>query len=99
MALKLSTRAVVSDVPVTVRAQIQGPFNAVALQLTASSEGDVNTTGQATVTATLDTGQRALRVSALELKYREQTARLLSPSMLSFGDGLSVDTIAPGAGR
>jgi translocation and assembly module TamB len=98
LALRLSTSALISEVPVNVVAQIQGPINAVALQLTASSEGDVNTTGQATATATLDTGQRTLRLSALELNYREQTARLLSPAVLSFGDGLSVDTLHLGVG-
>jgi len=98
MALRLSMRAVVSDVPVNVSAQIQGPLNAVALQVTASSEGDVNTTGQGTATATLDTGQRALRLSALELHYRNETARLLAPALVSFGDGLSVDTLRLGLG-
>ena len=98
LALRLSTRALVSEVPVNVQAQIQGPINAVALQLTASSEGDVNTTGEATAAATLDTGQRGLRVSALELSYRGQTARLLSPAVLSFGDGLSVDNLHLGLG-
>ena len=98
LALRLSATGMVSEVPVTVRAQIQGPINAVALQLTAGSEGDVNTTGQATATATLDIAQHTLRVSALELRYREQTARLLSAAVLSFGDGLSVDTLRVGIG-
>ncbi len=98
VALRLSTNAVVSEVPVNLRAQIQGPVNALALQLTAKSEGDANTTAEATATVTLDTGQSTLRLSALELKYREQTARLLSPALLSFGDGLSVDTLRLGLG-
>jgi translocation and assembly module TamB len=98
LALRLSTRALVSDVPVNLRAQIQGPISAVVLQLTASSEGEANTTGQATATATLDAGQRALRLSALELNYRDQTAHLLSPAVLSFGDGVSVDTLRLGLG-
>jgi translocation and assembly module TamB len=98
VALQLSTRAVVSNVPVTVGAQIQGPINAVVVQLTANSEGDPNTTGQATATATLDIAQRAVRLSALELQYRGQTARLLSPAVLSSGDGLSVDDLRLGLG-
>ena len=75
VTLQLSTLAVVSNVPVTVGAQIQGPINAVVVQLTASSAGDPNTTGQATATATLDTAQSAVRLSALEIQYREQTCR------------------------
>lgn len=98
LALRLSTRTLIKDVPSNLRAQIQGPLNAVALQVTAATEGDETTRSQINTSATLDAARRALHVSALELKYRGEDAHLLAPVELSFADGLSVDRLRLGVG-
>jgi translocation and assembly module TamB len=98
LALRVVTKAIVANVPVNLRAQIQGPTNAIGLQLSSDSEGDADTSAQLKATATLDAEQRTARLSALELTYREQTARLLAPALLSFDGGLSVDQLRLGLG-
>jgi translocation and assembly module TamB len=98
LALHVATRTTVADIPVMLRAQLQGPINAIGLQLKVESEGDASTHAELSATATLDAAQRAAHISALELQYREQTARLLAPSVLSFGDGVSVDNLRLGLG-
>jgi len=98
LALRLSTRTLIKDVPSNLRAQINGPLDAVALQIAAATEGDESTRSQINTSATLDAGRRELRVSALELKYRGEEARLLTPAVLSFADGLSVDRLRLGVG-
>jgi translocation and assembly module TamB len=99
LALRLSTRTLIKDVPSNLRAQIQGPLNAVALQVTASTEGDETTRSRINTAATLDVERRELRVSTLELKYRGEDARLLAPAVLSFTDGFSVDRLRVGLGE
>ena len=98
LALRLSTRTLVKDVPSNLRAQITGPLDAIALRVSAATEGDENTQSHITTSAVLDSGQRTLRVSALELKYRGEEARLLSPVVLSFAGGLAVDRLRLGVG-
>jgi len=99
LALRLSTRTLIKDVPSNLRAQIQGPLDAVALQVTAATEGDETTRSRINTAATLDVERRELRVSALELKYRGEDARLLAPAVLSFADGFSVDRLRVGLGE
>jgi len=86
LALRLSTSALISEVPVNVVAQIQGPINAVALAADGQQRGRCQYHGSGYRHGNARYGQRTLRLSALELHYREQTARLLSPAVLSFGD-------------
>ncbi len=98
LALRLSTRTLVKGVPSNLRAQITGPLDAIALQVSAATEGDETTQSRITSSAVLDSGQRALRISALELKYRGEEARLLSPVVLSFAGGLALDRLRLGVG-
>ncbi|HEY5020364.1 MAG TPA: translocation/assembly module TamB domain-containing protein, partial [Steroidobacteraceae bacterium] len=99
LALQLSTRGLIQGIPAHAQAQLQGPFNAVGLRINAGSEGDITTQTKLTATATLDGERRELRVSALQLLYRGQTARLLSPVLLSFGQGFAVDRLRLGVGQ
>jgi translocation and assembly module TamB len=47
--------------------------------------------------ATLNTHQSKVRMTELKLDYRKQTLRLLSPSVISFADGLAVDQLQLGS--
>jgi translocation and assembly module TamB len=93
LALRVTARTAVAGVPVALHAQLQGPIDAIGLELHADSQGEPNTTAQLEAGGTIDGRQRTLRLSALELKYREQTARLSEPAVLAFGDGVSLDRL------
>ena len=99
LALRLSTRALIKDVPSNLQAQIQGPLSAVALKLRAATEGDETTRSRINATATLDVERRELRVGTLELTYRGEDAHLLAPASLSFAGGFSVDRLRLGVGE
>jgi translocation and assembly module TamB len=99
LALQLTTQALISGVPAHLQAQLQGPLDAVVLGIKAGSEGDPTIQSQLTSTATFESERRELRVSALTLQYRGQTAHLLSPVVLSFAQGLAVDKLRLGVGQ
>jgi translocation and assembly module TamB len=98
LALHLTGRTLISQVPANLKAQIQGPLSAVALHVSADSEGDVDTHALMTTVALLDTGRREVRFSELQLLYHGQTVRLLSPALVSFADGVHVERLRLGMG-
>ncbi|HEY3808560.1 MAG TPA: translocation/assembly module TamB domain-containing protein [Steroidobacteraceae bacterium] len=98
LALRLSTRTLIKDVPSNLHAQIKGPLDAIEMQVSAATEGEATTQSHVNTTAVLDMAQHELRVSALELKYRGEQAQLQQPMVLSFSDGLAVDQLQLGVG-
>ncbi|HXR20786.1 MAG TPA: translocation/assembly module TamB domain-containing protein [Steroidobacteraceae bacterium] len=98
LALQLAAQTRIADVPASLTAQLHGPLEAVAMKLSAASQGDANTRAQLNADARLDCVQRELRVSALQLEYHGQKAHLLQPATLSFADGLAIDRLRLGVG-
>ena len=99
LALQLATQGLIRGVPAHAQAQLQGLLNALVLRVNAGSEGDVSTQTQLTSTATLDGAHSDIKVSALQLQYRGQTAHLLAPVVLNFAQGFAVDKLRLGVGQ
>jgi translocation and assembly module TamB len=99
MALQLTTQGLIRGVPAHAQAQLQGPLSALVVRINAGSEGDVATQTQLTTTATLDSGHSDIKISALQLHYRGETARLLSPVVLDYAQGFAVDKLRLGVGQ
>lgn len=98
LALQLSAQANLRGVDTRLHAQAHGALAHLNLSAFASSASDSQSAAQVEATATLLSGQRALRLMSLQAQYRQQSLRLLAPALLSFGDGLAVDHLRLGAG-
>ena len=79
-----------------VRIRAEGPLDAMVLDLSSDVRNVVDVPAQLTAKATLDLPARLLSVSAMKARYREQTAELLAPVRVSFGNGLAVDRLRVG---
>jgi translocation and assembly module TamB len=79
-----------------VRLDALGPFEAVALTLSSKWHGDGPDAANLTSTATLDMDRRRLAIATLQATYRGQTARLLTPTRLSFQDGVFFEVVRIG---
>jgi translocation and assembly module TamB len=80
-----------------VHVQAAGVFEALALQLNAQLPKLYGTPASLSAAATLNIDARELRIASISADYRSQTFRLLSPALLSFAKGLSVDDLKIGA--
>ena len=97
VALQLVADNVVANgMTANARVQADGPLEALVLKLSSDLHNVVDAPTQITATATLDLPARQLALSALKARYREQTAQLLAPARVSFGDGLAVDRLRVG---
>ena len=80
----------------------EGPTNAVALQLAVQvphvngGTGDASDAVDATSNAMLDLDARELRVASAAAHYRGQELKLLSPTRVSFANGVSIDHLKLG---
>ena len=90
----IADNVVANGVAGNARLRADGPLEALVLKLTSDLHAD--SPAQITATATLNMPARQLSVSALQAQYREQTARLLAPARVSFGDGFAVDRLRVG---
>jgi translocation and assembly module TamB len=78
------------------RLEVQGPTRGLSLKLTSQLYADGAGRADVSSAATLDLTTGRLGVSALEASYRGQTARLLTPTSISFQDGVSFDVVRVG---
>ena len=78
------------------RMQADGPLEALVLKLSSDLHDVVDAPARITATATLNLPARQVSLSTLQARYREQTAQLLAPARVSFGDGLAVDRLRVG---
>jgi translocation and assembly module TamB len=74
-----------------------GAMDALAIQLEADSPALAGKPASISSAATLNTEASELHLTRLEAKYRDQTLRLLNPSMVSFANGLTIQTLRLGA--
>jgi translocation and assembly module TamB len=79
------------------RLNANGPLDALGLRLSwdlRTPQGPTSLSG----TATANLAQHNLQVSALSASYSGETARLLAPMRLDFGNGLAIDNLRLGSG-
>ena len=80
----------------SARLQADGPQEALVLKLSADLHNVADADAQVTTTATLNAPAKQIAFSALQARYKGQTAQLLAPARVSFGDGLAVDRLRVG---
>jgi translocation and assembly module TamB len=78
------------------RLQADGPLDALVLKLSADLHNVAEAQARVTATATLNMPAKQMSLSALQAHYKDQTAQLLAPARVSFGDGLAVDRLRVG---
>ncbi len=74
-----------------------GPLDALALRIAAQLPNLPGGPAALSSTVTWNSATRALRFTDAALEYRGQTAHSLSPAVLSFADGVSLDNLRFGA--
>lgn len=80
-----------------VHLQAAGVPEALGLQLNAQLPKVYGTPASLSAAATLNLDSRELRIASISADYRSETFHLLSPALLSFAQGLSVDDLKIGA--
>lgn len=74
-----------------------GPLDALGLRIAVQLPNLPGGPAALSSTANWNSTARALRFTEAALEYRGQTARLMSPTALSFADGVSLDNLRLGA--
>jgi translocation and assembly module TamB len=85
-----------SQVAGSMRLLVNGPIDALAAKLTATSPDLSGAAARLEAAAVLNAQSRVLSVSALQADWRQQSLRLLAPVRVSFADGVAVDRIRVG---
>jgi translocation and assembly module TamB len=85
-----------SQVAGSMRLLVNGPIDALAAKLTATSPDLSGAAARLEAAAVLNAQSRVLSVSALQADWRQQSLRLLAPMRVSFADGVAVDRIRVG---
>jgi translocation and assembly module TamB len=98
LALQLSAQALRAGVLTKLTAELRGPVANPRMHALASLQAPTLPALQLDTSATLNVERRELRLTALRADYREQTLRLLAPSLMSFGDGFAFDQLRLGMG-
>ena len=98
LALRLMADGIAaSGIEGTARVDATGPQDALKLVLSS----DLSNIGGADMhvdsTATLNVPGKVVTVSSLQAQYKGETLKLLAPSQVAFGNGLSVDRLRLGA--
>jgi translocation and assembly module TamB len=96
LALRLTAQALRQGVLAKLSADVRGPIASPALHAVASVQAGSQPALQLDTSATLYPERRELRLTALRADYRQQTLRLLAPTLLSFGDGIAFDQLRLG---
>lgn len=97
--IELTARNVEADgIKGDVSVSATGPIDALRARLSASSPDVHGAPARLTATARLN-GARALDLVDFQARYRGQTLRLLSPSRVTFADGVKVRNLRLGAQR
>jgi translocation and assembly module TamB len=95
--LQLDARdLVLASVPANARLSASGPWDALALQLSVQSPDLRGAPGSLETAAQLDLASRKLRLTRVEARYRDQTVKLLAPSVVAFGEGVTVSQLKLG---
>jgi translocation and assembly module TamB len=96
-ALQLAADGIAANgITGNARVQANGPQEALVLKVSSDLHNVGEADAQITTTATLNAPAKQVSFSALEAHYKGQTAQLLAPARVSFGDGLAVDRLRIG---
>ena len=96
-ALQLAADGIATNgITGSARLQANGPQEALVLKLSSDLRNVGEADAQITTTATLNATARQVSFSAMQAHYKGQTAQLLAPASVSFGDGLAVDRLRIG---
>lgn len=85
-----------SGIAGSLHATANGPENAVAVKLSASSPDLSGAPGQLNAAATVDAVAHAVSVASLQGEWHQQAIRLLAPVRVSFDNGVAVDRLRLG---
>jgi translocation and assembly module TamB len=80
----------------SLRLLVNGPIDALATKLSATSPDLSGAAARLDGAAVLNAETRILNVSALQADWRQQNLRLLAPVRLSFADGVAIDRLRVG---
>jgi translocation and assembly module TamB len=103
LALRIEATTQLSERGTHLNLDARGPMTKLDLHADASldavgdGEGIIDAPVKLEAAATFDADQSALRLTAVRVDYRKQNLRLLAPSVIHFGDGLSVDELRLGS--
>ncbi|HEX2788956.1 MAG TPA: translocation/assembly module TamB domain-containing protein [Steroidobacteraceae bacterium] len=98
LALQLTAQALLSGAVTKLAAELRGPIASPKLHAAASVQANGLPALQLDTSATLDVERRELRLTALRADYRQQTLRLLAPTLMSFDDGIAFEQLRLGMG-
>ena len=79
-----------------VRLTVNGPMNALAAKLSATSPDLAGAPARIEAAAVADAQARTLAVSSLQADWRREQLRLLAPVRLTFTDGVAIDRLRLG---
>lgn len=97
--LQLSARGERAGVSANLTGTLRGVPDELDLRVRLTSPGADTTAARLDAAATLDASQREVHLTMLSVLYRQQTLQLLSPALIGFSDGLSVDRLRLGSGQ
>ena len=80
----------------SLRATANGPEDAVAVKLSASTPELSGSPGQLSAAATIDGVARTVSVASLQGEWHKEAIRLLAPVRVSFANGVAVDRLRIG---
>jgi translocation and assembly module TamB len=80
----------------TLRATVNGPADALAVKLSATSPDLKGAAAKLDGAAVVNAEARTVAVSSLQADWRQQTLRLLAPVRVSFADGVAIDRLRLG---
>jgi translocation and assembly module TamB len=78
------------------RLEVEGPQNALALQVAADAKNLAGSPLRLTGEALLDATVKNLSLSALQASWKGETLRLLSPAQFAFAEGVGVEDLRVG---
>jgi translocation and assembly module TamB len=85
-----------TQISASMRLLVNGPVDALAMKLSATSPDLSGAAARVDAVAVLDAQARILSVSSLQADWRQQSLRLLAPVRLTFTDGVAIDRMRIG---
>ncbi len=80
----------------SARVEVQGPQSALSVRLSAALQNLAGSDAQVTGAAVLDVPDKRVALDALQADWHGEQARLLGPTRIGFGDGVTVDRLRLG---
>jgi translocation and assembly module TamB len=98
LALQLGAHAERAGLSAELTGTVRGVPDRLGVTVRLVTAGSEASAARLDAAATLDASRRDVRLTMLSAHYRQQTVQLLSPALISFGDGWAVDRLRLGSG-